>query len=255
VRFVQYDYAETTEASSPSEMDERWDAHWHGREGLKEDLSAEPAWPTIRDALTVRGRLLEAGCGTGQWVQFLRRSGHDAVGVDYARAGLEVGRAHDPTLNLVQADFRALPFDSESFDYIVSFGAIEHDVTGPEAALREFWRVLKPHGKLMCSVPCLNVYRALGYPWLVLGRWLKCREVLRRLWGKKIPFVFYQYVWSPREYKAILGRCGFQVVDLRGYGTVLKSGLTQAPDAVIRRFNPLSSAHMMMATCIKRPGE
>ena len=179
--FSEYDYLEQGQAHKHPGMDNVWNTHWQGRRGLKEDLSDEPLWPTIRDHLNVSGRLLEAGCGTGQWVQFLSKLGHGVVGVDYAFSGLEVGRTHNPNLNLMQADFRKLPFDDESFDYIVSFGAVEHDINGPEDALREFRRILKPNGKLMCSVPCLNFYRTLGYPWLLVRKWLKCRKILRRL--------------------------------------------------------------------------
>jgi len=232
-------------------MNDIWNAHWSGRVGLKEDLSDEPLWATIRDRLNPPGRLLEAGCGTGRWVQFLGGFGHDVVGVDYAASGLDVGRSHNPSLRLIQADFRKLPFEDRSFDYVVSFGAIEHDVRGPEKALQEFQRVLKPQGRLMCSVPCLNLYRTLGYPWLVLSKWLKCRKMLRYLWGKTTPFVFYEYIWSPGTYRGILRRCGFQVLDMRGYGTVLMSPTAKFCDSVITRVYPLSSAHMMMALCKK----
>jgi len=255
MRFTEYDYQEQTQGGVSPGLGGAWDTHWSGRLGLKEDLAGEPLWPTISDGLCQPGRVLEAGCGTGQWVQFLGRLGHDAVGVDYAASGLEVGRAYNPNLHLMQADFRNLPFEDGSFDYVVSFGAVEHDVKGPEAALREFWRVLKPTGKLMCSVPCLNLYRTIGYPWLATRQWLKCRKTLRRLWGKTDPFVFYQYLWSPGEYRAILDRCGFSVLALRGYGTVLASSPARLCDAVLRRAFPLSSAHMMMAVCRKGPGE
>ena len=77
-----------------------WNSHWRGRKGLKEDLTDEPLWPAVEDFLKVPGRLLEAGCGTGQWVQFLGKLGHNVVGVDYAPSGLRVGRAHNPNLNL-----------------------------------------------------------------------------------------------------------------------------------------------------------
>lgn len=249
MRFVEYDYYEPKEPGNELRMDSAWNAHWDGRKGLKEDLSDEALWPTIRDVLNVPGRLLEAGCGTGQWVQFLGKLGHDVVGVDYAPSGLEVGRAHNPNLNLMQADCRSLPFDNESFDYIVSFGAVEHDINGPEEALREFRRILKPTGKLMCSVPCLNFYRTLGYPWLVARKWLKCRKTLRHLWGKKAPFVFYEYIWSSGEYKAILNRCGFNVLELRGYGTIIRAKHARICDLIVKRIIPLSSAHMMMAIC------
>ena len=254
MRFSEYDYQEQAGPCESLEMDRVWDAHWRGRRGLKEDLRNEPMWSTIRDVLNKPGRLLEAGCGTGQWVQFLTQGGFDAVGVDYALSGLEVGRAHNPNLKLVQADFRNLPFDDGSFDYVVSFGAVEHDIDGPENALREFHRVLKANGTLMCSVPCLNLYRILGMPWLMACKWLKCRETLRRLWGKKARFAFYEYIWSPGQYRMILQRCGFQVLGIRGYGTVLKSRPVQFLDSAIRRGNHLSSAHMMMAICTKHPG-
>ncbi|MDI6447843.1 class I SAM-dependent methyltransferase [Anaerobaca lacustris] len=251
MKFAEYDYRDVQGADGCSAMDGVWDAHWRGRQGLKGDLSDEPLWPTIREHLRTPGRLLEAGCGTGQWVQFLGGLGHDAVGIDYAPSGLEVGRAHNPSLNLIQADFRSLPFDDGSFDYVVSFGAVEHDIEGPEDALREFHRVLKPDGKLMCSVPCLNLYRTIGYPLLAIRKWLKCRTMLRRLRGKTAPFVFYEYIWSPKGYQTILSQCGFNVLAMHGYGNVLKSRPTQLLDAIAARVWPLSSAHMMMAICEK----
>lgn len=251
MRFAEYDYREHSPDSGAMGMDHAWDAHWSGRKGLKADLTDQPLWPTIRDELKRPGRILEAGCGTGQWVQFLETLGHEVVGIDYAASGLEVGRAHNPNLNLVQADFRHLPFEDESFDYVVSFGAVEHDIEGPQDALREFHRVLKPDGKLMCSVPCLNLYRTIGYPLLAIRKWLKRRKSLRRLWGKTAPFVFYEYIWSPGEYRRILSRCGFEVCDLRPYGTILKSAIMRSCDRKVSRIYPLSSAHMMMAICEK----
>jgi len=251
MRFAEYDYQAFEESATSFDLSNVWNNHWHGRKGLKADLSDEPLWPTIKDHLTNPGRLLEAGCGTGQWVQFLGKLGHDVVGIDYAAGGLEVGRAHNPDLNLIQADIRNLPFEDESFDYIVSFGTIEHDINGPEDALIEFRRVLKPSGKLMCSVPCLNFYRTVGYPWLVVRKWLKCQKLLRHLLGKKVPFVFWEYIWSPGEYKRILKEYGLELIEMRGYGNILKSRQARFCDLAINRMYYLSSAHMMMAICRK----
>jgi len=251
MHFIEYDYHELNQSEAHPSMDCTWDTHWRGRKGLKEDLSDEPLWPTISDYLNVPGRLLEAGCGTGQWVQFLGKLGHDVIGVDYAASGLEIGREHNPNLNLIKADFRNLPFEKDSFDYIVSFGAIEHDINGPEEALREFLRVLKPNGRFMCSVPCLNFYWIVGYPWQLIKKWLKCRKTLRRLWGKKKPFIFYQYVWSAGEYKNILNKCGWGVIDIRGYCPVTKLRRKRFFDSIVNKIDPLYSAHMMMAICRK----
>ena len=62
MRYAEYDYAEQEASGKDLGMDQVWNAHWSGRKGLKEDLSDEPVWPTIRDALKLPGRLLEAGC-------------------------------------------------------------------------------------------------------------------------------------------------------------------------------------------------
>jgi len=227
------------------------DSHWKGREGLKVDMTDEALWPTISDIVEQPGRLLEAGCGTGQWVQFFVRQGHDAVGIDYAESGLNVGRKYNSSLELIQADFRKLPFADESFDYITSFGAVEHDVDGPEDALKEFYRVLKPTGQLMCSVPCLNACRTITLPWLMIKRWLKCRKMLRKICGKTLPYEFYEYMWSPREYARILRRCGFQLRDMRGYGTSGASQLSRLFRHVFGRKCRFYSDHMMMAVCRK----
>ena len=53
-------------------------------------------------------------------MQFLRKLGRDVVGADYTPSALEVGCAHNPNLNLVHADFGDVPFDDESFNYVVS---------------------------------------------------------------------------------------------------------------------------------------
>lgn len=252
MRYAAYDYTPVANNGGGA-MPDWWDGHWKGRGGLRSDeaMREQPLWPTICDRLIRPGRLLEAGCGTGQWVRFFRSLGHDAVGVDFATSGLNVGRAFDATLDLRQADFRALPFAEGSFDYVTSFGAVEHDPDGPEPALREFRRVLKPHGWLMCSVPCLNAWRLLGLPWMALRDWLKRQAVLRRIWGKTQPFVFHQYMWTPQAYRGILRRCGFKVVAMRGYGRVGRSRLFNAFDRVMALVSRLSSAHMMMAICRK----
>ena len=49
-------------------------------------------------------------------------------------------------------DLTALTFPHECFDYLVSFEVLEH-IPNYRAALRECARVLKPGGKLFCSVP------------------------------------------------------------------------------------------------------
>jgi len=252
MRYAQYDWFEAPERSCEHVRD-WWDSHWHGRDGFGRDLSAEPLWRAIRDHVPQGGLFLEAGCGTGRWVAFLSDRGIRTVGVDYAFSGLQVGRSVDPSLWLLQADCRSLPFGNNTFDVVLSFGTVEHDVQGPQSLLLEFYRILKPNGVLFCSVPCLNIARCMLLPWFWLRDSLKCSPFVCRLAGKKERFGFYQYLFTPAEYRRLLASAGFDVLDVRGYGAMRHGSLGRGVAKLFGRMFRFYDAHMMMAICRRRP--
>ncbi len=101
-------------------------------------------------------RLLDVAGGTGDIAfRFLRRApGASAVVCDMTAPMLEEGRrragaeAFADRLEWVVGDAMALPFPDASFDvYTISFGI--RNVTRPEVALSEAFRVLRPGGRLM----------------------------------------------------------------------------------------------------------
>ncbi len=101
-------------------------------------------------------RLLDVAGGTGDIsFRFLKRagSGHATV-LDLTEPMLIEGRkraeadAMSDSLDWVVGDAMALPFPDNSFDvYTISFGI--RNVTRPQEALNEAYRVLKPGGRLM----------------------------------------------------------------------------------------------------------
>jgi demethylmenaquinone methyltransferase/2-methoxy-6-polyprenyl-1,4-benzoquinol methylase len=101
-------------------------------------------------------RLLDVAGGTGDIsFRFLKRagSGHSTV-LDITESMLVEGRKraeaesmHDQ-LDWVVGDAMALPFPDNTFDvYTISFGI--RNVTRPQDALNEAYRVLRPGGRLM----------------------------------------------------------------------------------------------------------
>ena len=251
MKYPQFDYYPQCCNSSGFQMAEYWSKHWESRTDYRRDLRTEPLWETIKDIISNKGLVLEAGCGSGQWVVFFNGLGHYSIGVDFSVQPLMHAKKQNPALKLIACDLRSMPFRNDSFDYIYCNGAVEHDVEGPEAALREFCRVLKPSGKLMCSVPCLNVERLFSLWWIALRDWLKKRKFLRCIAGKKDPFEFYQYLFTPLEYRARLESCGFKVMAIRPYGFRKKGRLQKTisyfADKNLEFYNP----HMMMAICQK----
>jgi demethylmenaquinone methyltransferase/2-methoxy-6-polyprenyl-1,4-benzoquinol methylase len=101
-------------------------------------------------------RLLDVAGGTGDIsFKFLNRagSGHATV-LDITEPMLIEGRKRaeaarlSDSLDWVVGDAMALPFEDNSFDvYTISFGI--RNVTRPQEALNEAYRVLRPGGRLM----------------------------------------------------------------------------------------------------------
>ncbi len=100
--------------------------------------------------------LLDVAGGTGDIsFRFLKRAGGARVTVlDLTTKMLEEGKLRaeaaqlDQYLEWVVGDAMALPFKDNSFDvYTISFGI--RNVTRPQEALNEAFRVLKPGGRLM----------------------------------------------------------------------------------------------------------
>lgn len=101
-------------------------------------------------------KLLDVAGGTGDIsFRFLKRagSGHATV-LDLTEPMLVEGRKRaeaaslSDSLEWVVGDAMALPFEDNTFDvYTISFGI--RNVTRPQKALEEAYRVLKPGGRLM----------------------------------------------------------------------------------------------------------
>ena len=101
--------------------------------------------------------ILEAGSGLSAAVITLRKMGFNVVGLDYAENALHISRRYDPSLPLVAGDVHALPHADNSLGAYLSFGVLEHFEHGMSPALAEAYRVLKPGGILVLTIPYPNV--------------------------------------------------------------------------------------------------
>ncbi|WP_026248684.1 class I SAM-dependent methyltransferase [Streptomyces sp. LaPpAH-108] len=102
-------------------------------------------------------RVLDAGCGTGRALPFLRSavgSEGTVIGADLTPAMLQaaVGAGRDRDAALLLADVVALPLRSESLDAVFAAGLIAH-LPEPAENLRELARVVRPGGLLALFHP------------------------------------------------------------------------------------------------------
>jgi SAM-dependent methyltransferase len=114
------------------------------------------------DSLPANPIVLDAGCGTGFNLEWLKQNYNARVtGFDYSQLGLEFCRRRGEQF-LCRADAALVPFADGIFDLVVSFDVLTQlkDDSARNAALREFQRVLKPGGRLLLRVAAYEFLRS-----------------------------------------------------------------------------------------------
>ena len=155
----------------------------------------------VRRWLPRQGRILEAGCGLGQNVLALQRRGYNAEGVDFAETTVKRVRDLFPDLPIEVGDVANLDRPDGCYGGYLSLGVMEHRRNGPEPFLREAYRVLRPGGTALITVPWISPLRRIKAG---LGRYGTAPQK-----GE-----FYQYAFSDYEFAAFMIRAGFEVVNL-----------------------------------------
>lgn len=166
------------------------DRHWYFV-GMREIvLALFGSWGSGRSL-----RILDLGCGTGQYLPWLSRLGR-VVGVDSAPEALTYCSRNGGAGSLIiQADVRRLPFRSQSFDLVWASSILEH-LQEDGSSLREGVRVLKPGGRVMISVPAH-----------------------RFLWGHNDELAHHWRRYSRGEVEKLCRDCGLRIIRITNYGT------------------------------------
>jgi SAM-dependent methyltransferase len=122
--------------------------------GMRRVVAALLAGATPGDAK----RFLDAGCGTGLMMSWLRRFGSEPAmfGLDYDRLAVRYTAERGET-RVAQGSIAAIPFPAASFDLVTSFDVLDSfDAAEARAPFAELARVLKPGGVLLVRVPAFQ---------------------------------------------------------------------------------------------------
>lgn len=98
---------------------------------------------------------LDAGCGRGLYTRTLLKYSKQVSALDYSDvcvAAMKRRLGHLPQLSLCQGSADALPFADQQFDLVTHCEVLEH-INDDRKVLSELFRVMKPGGKLVLSVP------------------------------------------------------------------------------------------------------
>ena len=155
-----------------------------------------------RAGVTIRGRVLDAGCGGGGMPLSLAEEAGSAIGIDpilrFDRAGITLGRERGVrNLHFALADGMALPFRDDAFDVVLSHAVIEHVADAP-LYLRECARVLAPGGHMYLSTSPYLSFAGAHLPRL------KVPAPLHLLIGRRAAFAIFRFLarraaWTLKE--------------------------------------------------------
>lgn len=156
------------------------------------------------------GKTLEAGCGLGRYVFYLSQMGIEIEGLDFSEATinfLNQWKVENHLIaNFLKGDVTSLPYPDNSLSGYISLGVVEHFMEGPQKALSEAFRALRPGGIAIITTPntsFLIIYRNL------LKR---VKNIVKRIIRREIIHPpFFQYEYSPGKLKSFLQHQGFYV--------------------------------------------
>ncbi|HLF27048.1 MAG TPA: class I SAM-dependent methyltransferase [Anaerolineae bacterium] len=171
------------------------------------------------------GRLLDAGCGSGEFVQVMAEAGLECVGVEPNTVQAEY--AQERGLHVINDVFRDGLFPPGSFDVVTLIQVMEH-LLDPVGALRAARALLRPGGMVVIDVPGYNNPRFLLYRATHIKRFA-ARDFIR-------PHVLYL---TPRTLAAIVEKSGLRVARWTCGRYVVKFGANpffRLADRLARRF-------------------
>lgn len=175
--------------------------------------------------ITLDDWVLDAGCGTGNYAVALAKARFQVIGIDFA-SGMLVKAQNKITDDLIdyvtfrQADLNIpLEFPANHFDHAISISVLQA-VTNPMFTLGELYRVLKPGGTLVLSLPKQNssTYSSSACE---LIRY-RIRHLERRTSGKILLVILKTFGdrfhptprWTPPQAQQMMCGVGFEVVSL-----------------------------------------
>jgi SAM-dependent methyltransferase len=102
------------------------------------------------NCLRSKGRLLDMGCGRGEYLSAFSNLGFDVAGTDISPSAPAFSPDFD--VRVANLDSAPMPFENDSFDFIFSKSVIEHTRT-PTVMLKKAFDALRPGGTAVIMTP------------------------------------------------------------------------------------------------------
>jgi SAM-dependent methyltransferase len=151
------------------------------------------------------GRYMDFACGTGRILEVGASYFQDSTGIDVSEAMSDLARAKVPSARIVRADVLAEPVDVGTFDVITLFRFLLRAGDLRDEVLHWLRGVIRDDGLLI-----VNNHRNAH----------SLRGILYRIGERIHPDGFGNELLTDRQVEAMIRRCGFEVVEEYGFGSV-----------------------------------
>jgi SAM-dependent methyltransferase len=155
-----------------------------------------------------RGDLLDAGCGPGRIERMLSGSSLSRFAFDRSQEGVAAAAGENAGASFFIGAINAMPLARDSFEAVVSGDVLEH-IEDDAGAAAEIFRVLKPGGLAVVSVPADPQKWSIDDEWSGHKRRYE-KEQLRTLfaragfktvacyyWGWPVTWIYYRLLYIP----------------------------------------------------------
>jgi spore maturation protein CgeB len=140
--YEAYHYSTTQQISSAEQ--------WHARRMWNMQMDY------VEKYLSNRGRLLDVGCATGEFMNIARDRGWQTLGIELIDKAAQVARGKYG-LEVITGTLETASLNANQFDVITLWDVLEH-LSSPKAALQCCYQLLVDKGLLIFSIPNLSSF-------------------------------------------------------------------------------------------------
>jgi len=152
----------------------------------------------------VKGKILDVGCSTGEFLKIARDCGWEAYGNDVDSESIRLAKERY-SLDVKEQDLMECNFADNYFDVVTFFDSLEH-IPDPLATLQEVRRILKQNGLVLITTPNIEgLFPKVTY--ILFAKTIGA-------WEHPTPPA-HLYQFSMRTISKLLNRAGFSVVGFK----------------------------------------
>ena len=145
-----------------------------------------------------KGKILDIGCGNGQFLNYRKKEGWNTFGIDLSPAAIE--KTQKLGIQALCTSLENAHFPNESFDFITLNHVLEH-LYDPILCLKECNRILKYNGKILITVPNFDSVDL---------------HLFKQYWdGLDCPRHLYHF--TPKKLQELLEKTGFVIKEIDYY--------------------------------------